>query len=133
MAADPKTVARRWFEEVWNQRRDKVIDELMAHDSIGHLEDRDARGPADFRTNFAALAGAMPDLKVTIEDIVAEHERVAVRWHIAATHTGHAVGAPTGNPIDMRGTTWLTVRNGQIVEGWDTWNFGGLLKTFGVA
>jgi predicted ester cyclase len=133
MAADAKTVARRWFEEVWNLRRDAVIDELMAPDSVGHLEGRSVIGPGEFRKNYAQLTGAMPDMEVVIEDIVSEGDRAAVRWRIKATHSGEAIGPPTGNPVQMRGTTWLRVRNGQIVEGWDTWNFGGLLKTFGVA
>ena len=132
MAADAKTVARRWFEEVWDQRKDALIDELMSQDSVGHLEDREAGGPDDFRKNYQAFLGAMPDMRVFVEDLLAEGDRPAVRWRIEATHAGDAMGVtPTNKAIKLRGTTWLRVRNGQIVEGWDTWNFGGLLRTMG--
>jgi steroid delta-isomerase-like uncharacterized protein len=129
MATDAKTVARRWFEEVWDQRREALIEELMAPESIGHLEDREAAGPADFRKNYSAFLGALPDMRVFVEDVVGEGDRAAVRWRIEATHAGDALGPATHKPVRVRGTTWLRVRNGQIVEGWDTWNFGGLLQS----
>src|ERR1044071_7872968 len=78
MATDAKTVARRWFEDVWDKRQDALIDELMAPESIGHLEDRDAGGPDDFRKNYNALLGAMPDMRVFVEDLVGEGDRAAV-------------------------------------------------------
>src|SRR5687768_13948222 len=46
---DAKTLGRRWFEDVWTQRRDDLIDELMAETSYGHVEGGEVTGPADFR------------------------------------------------------------------------------------
>jgi predicted ester cyclase len=64
-----------------------------------------------------------------VEDVVGEGDRAAVRWRVEATHAGDGFGFPATNQrVQARGTTWLTVRNGQIVEGWDTWNFGGLMQ-----
>ena len=73
---------------------------------------------------------ALPDVRIVIEDVVSEGERVAVRWRAVGTHAGGGFGfAPTKRPVDVRGTTWLVVREGQIVEGFDTWNLGALLQS----
>jgi steroid delta-isomerase-like uncharacterized protein len=127
---DPKTIARRWFDEVWNQRRDESIDELMAPDSTGHVEGGDMRGPDEFRKMRATFLAALPDMRMAIEDVLGESDRVAVRWRVTATHTGDGFGFPaTKQSVDVRGTSWLVIREGKVVEGWDTWNLGALLAS----
>jgi steroid delta-isomerase-like uncharacterized protein len=129
-ADDPATIARRWFEEVWNQRRDDTIDELMSDDSQGHVEGGDVRGPQAFREMRATFVAALPDVRLELEDVVAQGDRAAVRWRAVGTHSGDGFGFPaTKQQVHFRGTTWLTIRNGRIVEGWDTWNLGGLLES----
>ncbi|HEY0139838.1 MAG TPA: ester cyclase [Thermoanaerobaculia bacterium] len=128
--SDPKSIARRWFEEVWNQRRDESIDELMTPDSQGHVEGGDMRGPEEFKKMRAMFLAALPDVRMVIEDVVGEEDRVAVRWRAVGTHTGDGFGFPaTRQSVDVRGTTWLVIRDGKVVEGWDTWNLGALLAT----
>ena len=130
MAADPGTVARRWFEEVWNGRSDTAIDELMDAESHGHVEGGEVRGPEGFRNMRDMFFSALPDVRIEIEDILADGERVAVRWRATGSHTGEGFGFPaTRQPVNVRGTTWLIVRDGRLVEGWDTWNLGGLLES----
>lgn len=127
---DPATVARRWFEEVWNERRDDAIEELMSADSYGHVEGGDLRGPDAFRQMRATFLAALPDVRIEVEDVVAEGERAAVRWRAVGTHAGDGFGFPaTKQQVHVRGTTWMLVRDGRIVEGWDTWNLGGLLES----
>jgi steroid delta-isomerase-like uncharacterized protein len=129
-ANDPAVIARRWFNEVWNERRDDSLDELMAPDSQGHVEGGEARGPEDFRKMRAMFLAALPDVRIEVEDVVAEGERAAVRWRAVGTHAGDGFGFPaTRQQVHVRGTTWMTVRDGRIVEGWDTWNLGGLLES----
>lgn len=128
--SDPKSVARRWFEEVWNQRRDESIDELMSPDSQGHVEGGDMRGPEDFKKMRAMFLDALPDVRMVIEDVVGEEDRVAVRWRAVGTHTGDGFGFPaTRQSVDVRGTSWLVIQDGRVVEGWDTWNLGALLAS----
>jgi steroid delta-isomerase-like uncharacterized protein len=125
---DAQTVARRWFEEVWNARRYDAIEELMAPDALGHVEGQEIQGPAEFRKMQAMFLSALPDVRIEIEDVLGEGERAAVRWRASGTHGGDGFGfRATHAPFEVRGTTWMTVRNGQIVEGFDTWNLGGLL------
>ena len=129
-ANDPATVARRWFEEVWNERRDDTVDELMTDDSHGHVEGGEVRGPQAFREMRAMFLSALPDVRIEVEDVVAEGDRAAVRWRATGTHAGDGFGFPaTKQQVHVRGTTWMTVRDGRIVEGWDTWNLGGLLES----
>jgi steroid delta-isomerase-like uncharacterized protein len=129
-AKDPATIARRWFDEVWNERRDDSVDELMSPDAYGHIEGGEARGPDDFRKMRAMFLDALPDVRIEVEDVVAEGDRAAVRWRAVGTHAGEGFGFPaTKQQVHVRGTTWMTVRDGRIVEGWDTWNLGGLLES----
>jgi len=126
----PATIARRWFDEVWNRRDDAAIDELMAPESYGHVEGGDVTGPAEFRRMRDMFFSALPDVGIELEDVLANGDRVAVRWRAVGTHTGDGFGFPaTRQSVNVRGTTWLVIRDGKLVEGWDTWNLGGLLES----
>lgn len=128
--SEAETLGRRWFEEVWNRRSDAAIDELLSHDSQGHVEGGEYRGPAGFRQMRDLFLGALPDIRIEIEDVIAAGDRAAVRWHAHGTHGGDGFGfEATKLPVSFRGTTWLRVEEGKIVEGYDTWNLGGLLAS----
>ncbi len=132
----PREVARRWFEEAWNQRKNDTITELMAEDAAGHVEGGELRGPAQFSEMRATFLGAFPDLKITVEDIAEDGENAIVRWRFAGSHTGDAEGLglkATNAEVTARGITWLIIRNGQIVEGWDAWNLGQMMNTLQTA
>jgi steroid delta-isomerase-like uncharacterized protein len=123
-------LARRWFEEVWNQRRTDTIDELLVDDSVSHSEAGLLRGKQEFkdRTHTVFLS-AFPDLHITVENVVGNGDDVAVRWVITGTHRGDALGFPaTGRAICFRGMTWIRFSGGKMVEGWDCWNQTGLIQ-----
>jgi steroid delta-isomerase-like uncharacterized protein len=127
---DARELGRRWFEEVWNQRRQESIDELMAPDSYGHVEGGEYRGPQGFREMQGMFLSALPNVHIEIEDIIADGDRAAVRWHARGTHSGEGFGFEASKrEIDVRGTTWMVVKEGKIVEGWDTWNLAGMLAS----
>jgi steroid delta-isomerase-like uncharacterized protein len=124
-----RALATRWFREVWNERREQTLDELFAANGIGHTENGD-QGPAEFKAAREGLLNAFPDIQVEVEDTAADGDRVVVRWRARGTHLGAGLGlAATGRPVDFRGMTWLTFKNGLIVEGWDSWNLGRLLES----
>ncbi|MEK6375056.1 MAG: ester cyclase [Acidobacteriota bacterium] len=130
MANHAAILGRRWFEEVWNERREEAIDELMAPDAVGHMEGGDVAGPQGFREVRAIFLNALPDMHITVEDVLSDGDQAVVRWRVRATHTGELLGvAPSQRKIDFRGMSWLTVRDGKLAEGWDTWNLGGLLDS----
>ena len=124
-----RDLAKRWFEEVWNLRRAETVDELMSPESVGYMEGGVVRGPGDFKAARAALLYAFPDLQVTVEDTVAEGDKVVVRWSASGRHSGPGLGFPaSGREASFRGMTWLIFSNGKIVQGWDSWNLGRLLQ-----
>jgi steroid delta-isomerase-like uncharacterized protein len=123
-------LARRWFEEVWNQRRTDTIDELLTDENVSHSESGPLRGRREFieRTHAPFLA-AFPDLRMAVEAAIGEGDEVAVRWSVTGTHLGDNLGFPaTGRWVSFRGVTWIRFSGGKMVEGWDCWNQGGLFQ-----
>ena len=129
MAESNADLARRWFDEVWNLRRDDTVRELLHRKGIGHLEGKDIEGPEEFLAGRAALLDAFPDLRVTVEATVSDGPDVVVRWSASGTHRGDGLGFPASlRRASFRGITWLKFKDGRIVEGWDSWNLGRLLS-----
>ena len=75
------------------------------------------------------MVAAFPDLRVTVEEVICQGSAVAVRWIVTATHEGAGLELqPSGKEVRVRGMTCVHIRDGQIVEGWDCWNLGGLMQ-----
>jgi predicted ester cyclase len=123
-------LATRWFEEVWNARREAMSDEVMRPDSVGHMEGKDVLGPIEFTTQRAALLAAFPDLSVVVEATAADGDVVVVRWKAGGTHLGQGFGIrATGAPVAFRGPIWFVIRAGRFIEGWDARNRGALVES----
>lgn len=123
-------LARRWFQEVWNEGREDTVRAMLAPDAIGHLEGIEARGVEEFPPMRNALIGAFRGLTVTVEDTIAQGDKVVVRWSARGTHTGADLGiAPTQEAVAFRGMTCLRFEGGRLAEGWDAWNQGQLIGT----
>jgi steroid delta-isomerase-like uncharacterized protein len=124
-----RVLAVRWFQQVWNERRTETIDELFDPNGIGHMEGGD-QDKAGFKTAREGLLSAFPDIQVNIEDTAADGDHVVVRWRVRGTHKGAGLGLPpTNREVEFRGMTWMTFKDGVIVEGWDSWNLGALLES----
>lgn len=127
----PAEIARAWFEVLWTQKRPECIDLWMHEDAVGVMEDGLA-SRADFKAFYQVFVTTFPDAQIEVERLLCDGDECAVRWVLHATHRGDGVGvAPTGKRIAMRGTTWMTFRDGRIIGGFDTWNLGALMKTIG--
>jgi steroid delta-isomerase-like uncharacterized protein len=124
-------LARRWFEEVWNQRRTDTIDELLTDESVSHSESGLLRGKREFKDRtHAVFLSAFPDLRITVEGVVGDGDDVVVRWIFTGTHEGDTLGFPeTGRTVSFRGMTWIRFSGGKMVEGWDSWNQTGLIQS----
>ncbi len=125
-----RSIAIRWFNDVWNERKTETIYELLGPDSVGHQEDNvDIVGPEPFAKFHQTFLETLPDMKVEILDTVAEKGKVCVHWHFTGTHTGSGLGLrPTGREVSMRGMSWFRIAQGKIVEGWDAWNQQALIQ-----
>lgn len=130
MSKENVAIARRWFDEVWNQRRMETVYELLTPDSLCESESGPIRGPEEFINRaYQPFITIFPDLKMTVDDIVAEGNRVVVRWTAAGTHSGTAFEiAPTGHRVTIRGMTWIRIVDGKMVNGMDCWNQSGLIQ-----
>jgi steroid delta-isomerase-like uncharacterized protein len=135
MALDAHTIARRWFDEVWNQGREEVVDELFAEDSVAHGLGEGAatvRGPEEFKMFFRTMKGALPDVQIKVEDLFATDEHARIRVTLHGTHLGEGLGLkPTGRRVAVSGIVIIKVRDGKVVEGWNCWDQLGFLKQLG--
>ena len=123
------TIARRWFAEAWAPDGEPLLDRWLAPDVVGVMESGDVNGPAAFKEMRRQMLHAFPDLRLTVDDLLEQGDNVVVRWTAQGTHQGDGLGMPPSQrAISIRGMTWMTFRDGQIVRGWDTWNLGGMLN-----
>ncbi|MGH7962458.1 MAG: ester cyclase [Candidatus Binatia bacterium] len=130
-AADNKAVLRRYGEEVWNKGNLALFDELIAPNLVlrfpGVPETRD-----DFRAFVPQFRAAFPDLQLTIADLVAEGDLVAVHWTMRGTQRGVFQGiAPTGKAVTMTMTVFYRLRDGQIEQAWGDWDLLGVQQQLG--
>jgi steroid delta-isomerase-like uncharacterized protein len=118
-----------WFEEVWNKRRRDAITEILTPDAVVHDGGIDAKGPEGFYPFYDLLMTALSDLRITVHDTIAEHDRICVRWSCVAKHTGDGLGIPpTGKAINVTGISLLRVADGRLVEAWQNWDMLGLME-----
>ena len=124
-------LARRWFEEVWNNRRESTIDEFLNEDSVCHADQGDLRGIECFRLQqYRPFIGAMPNLRITIEDVLESGPQAVVRWSARGTHSGPDLGfPPTGKTVTMHGMTRMRFENERLVEGWQVSNIPEVLES----
>jgi steroid delta-isomerase-like uncharacterized protein len=130
---ESERIARRWFEEVWNRRNANAIGELMAERCVGRSVVGDTTSANAWKEAcFTPMSSAIPDLHVTIDGVTAANDEAVVRWQAKGTHRGDGLGVPpTGKTIHVHGLTWMRIRDGQIVEGTDGWDYGSLLMQLG--
>jgi steroid delta-isomerase-like uncharacterized protein len=130
MSHDNVAAVRRWFDEVWNQRRAQVIDELLPPEGICHADDGPIRGPAEFKERqYDPFTSAFPDLRIEVEAIIAQDDVVVVRWSAAGTHSGDGLGfRATHATASFRGITWIHVRDGKFLEGWQSSNIPEVIR-----
>ncbi|WP_341676255.1 ester cyclase [Niveibacterium sp. SC-1] len=125
-----KQLAERWIKHCWDGNPDTegTIEELLGEEAVGFLEGVIVRGLAEFRGFRDTYLTAIPNVRLSIESMVAEGAWVAVRWRAQGELKGPLMGIPpSGKSIDVVGSTWLRFQGDKIVEGHDTWNQGAVL------
>jgi predicted ester cyclase len=132
LQARNKALALRVFTEIFNQGKFQVAQEIYAPDFRNHGLHR----AADLKVDQDAVHAekqAFPDLRMTVLDVMAEGDKVAVMWLFKGTHTGPGYGGlpPTGTPVEVRGITLWRIVDGRIQEEWtafsDTGAYLGML------
>jgi len=117
---DNKAVARRYYEEVLNQRKVDLLDEVAAEDYVEHDPfPGQGNGRADLKARVQLLQDAFDPLEFTIKDIIAEDDKVVVRWKNAGNNSGSFLGMPpTNKDISIAGIDIHVVRDGRLAEHW---------------
>lgn len=112
-----KEIQRRILIEVHSPGKLNLVDELYDENFIG-LPDM-TKGTENVKKFITNLLNTFPDIKFTVEDQIAEGDKVFARWSITGTHKGEFMGiAPTGKPISISGVTVYKILNGKAVEAW---------------
>ena len=120
--AKNKTIAGRVFEEIFNQGKFQVADEIYASDFVNHGLHKNFDLHAD-QAAVHAEKKAFPDLKMTVDLMVAEGELVTVVWTFRGTNTAAGYGLPpTGARIELRGITVWRIVDGKIREEWTSFD-----------
>lgn len=128
-----KAVIRKWLNELWNEGRVELVDELFAPEYVRHAGDPPLRGPEGVRKLRGEYATAFSELRFTEDDLVAEGDRVAIRWTAKAKHTGPFMGVPaTGKTGTVVGMDFFRLVDGRIVESWPCFDALGMMKQLGV-
>lgn len=132
-----KVTVRRAIEEGWNQGQVAVFDELNAPTFLYHDPGApDVRTSDDYKRWITETLSAFPNLQITIEDVVAEGDQVAMRWTLRGTHTGDLVTPmplpATGKQVTISGITIVRLAFGKGVEVWNQGDTLGFLQQLGV-
>jgi len=128
-----KEIIRRLYDEVFVKWNLAVVDELVSADFVCHaMPPGTPPGPAGFRQFYGTIRTTFADVRYTVEDLIAEGDKVVVRWKWDATHRGDFLGIPpTGGPAPLTGIAIYRLADGKIVERWVEVDLLGLGQRLG--
>jgi len=137
MSNSNREIVISWFEEVWNAGNEDAIDRLMSPSAKLHGLSSPAGepvvGPAGFKPFFHAFRQAFPDIRIRVLRTICEGELVACHCGVTGTHRGDGLGVlPTGSSIEVFGVAIAAIRDGQIQEAWNCFDFMSLYQQVGM-
>jgi len=136
-AEESKAIVRQGMEALFTHDGDlDSLDETYASDYVGHAPPfPDIEGLQAAKGFALGYRQAFPDLQTTTEDMIAEGDKVMVRWTTSGTHQGatEAFGPPTGNRMEIMGITIQRFEGGKIAEGWTLADTLGQMQQLGMA
>jgi steroid delta-isomerase-like uncharacterized protein len=132
MSEENKALAHRSWESVDNP---DTLDEVYAPDVVWHQPEGDIQGLEEAEQFVAMITTAFPDMSVTVEDVIAEGDKVVTRVTIRGTHQGEVeeYGPPTGKQVELEGITIHRFEDGKIVEEWNSYDNLSILQQLGLA
>jgi steroid delta-isomerase-like uncharacterized protein len=134
-AKENKAIARRADEELFDRGNLDVADELFALNFVYHdpASGEDWHGPESVKQYATMLRAAFPDLHYTVEDQIAEGDKVVTRYTASGTHQSELMGiAPTGNWVEITGISITRIQDGKIEEIWENYDTLGMMQQLGV-
>ncbi len=135
MPADNKALVRRLYEEVWNNRKLELISEIISpsHALQAPNVAGSAVGPEAYKRQVLRFLEGYPDLHWTVEDTIAEEDKVVACWTISGTQKGEYLGIPaTNKKVSVDGITIHHIANGKIMDSYSNWDALGMMQQLGV-
>jgi predicted ester cyclase len=142
MSEENKRLVKEFFEEVWNNKNLDLLDEVYSPDFVLHALWQntsaggaiEAHGIEPAKKVIGGWLAGFPDMTVTVDDQVAEGDRVGSRHTSTGTHTETFMGmAPTGKKATITGMTITRIENGKMAEAWTAWDALGMFEQLGLA
>jgi predicted SnoaL-like aldol condensation-catalyzing enzyme len=132
MSVENEALVRRFFEELCNDRRMEVADELIASGYLSHgPQAPPAEGPDGVKARVGVYQDAL-DGHWDVQELQSSGDRVVARWVGSGTHRGELMGVePAGKPIAVDAISIFRIAGGKIAEEWTVWDALGLLQQVG--
>jgi predicted ester cyclase len=129
-ATTNKELLRRFYKEVYVDWNMALADQVLSPRFMSHdWPPRGPTGPRAFRDYYSAIRSAVPDARYEVDDLIAEDDKVVVRWRLLGTQKGTFQGiAPTGRAIVLEGIAIYRVENGMLMERWVVSDVHGVLE-----
>jgi predicted ester cyclase len=128
--AKNKELLRRFYKDVYVDWNMTMVDEVVSPEFTSHdWPDGFAKGPQAFRDYYDDLRKTVPNARYVVDDLIAEGNRVVVRWRLLGTHKGEFQGiAPTGRAITLKGIAIYRVEDSKLMERWVVSDLYGVLE-----
>ncbi len=127
-----KALVRRFIDEIFVKGRLEAVDELLADDFVPHTWPSTGDGKADLRHAMERVSKGLADAQFVIEDMIAEHDRVAVRVTSRATQVGEFMGLPpSGKSYTIGEIHIFRIRDDKVVEHWHYFDQLALMRQLG--
>ena len=135
MSEENKDLARRFMDEVWNKGNVDFIDKVVASNYVVYDPNspEGMSGGVEGAKRFVEMyRSAFPDTQMTVEDLMAEGDKVVTRWTARGTHQGELMGIPpSGNRVEITGISVDRIEGGKFVEGWSNYDASGMMQQIG--
>lgn len=129
---DNKALVRRFIEEIFEQGRTEAVDELLADDFVPHTWPSTGDPKGDLKRAIDRVSTGLADARMTIEDMIAEEDRVAVRLTSSARQVGEFMGMPpSGRSYSIGEIHIFRIRDGLVAEHWHQLDSVGMMRQLG--
>ena len=129
---DNKAIVRRFIDEVFGGGRTDSVDELLADDFVAHTWPSTGKPKDDLKKAIGMTRGALADIRFTIDDLIAEGDRVAARLTTSARQVGEFMGMPaSGKRYEIGEIHIFRIAGGKVVEHWHQFDQMGMMKQLG--
>jgi predicted ester cyclase len=127
-----KLIVTRYWEDLWNNKNSQVIDQITKKDVKLHFPPGQAHQPTSLKVWLETAVTAFPDVRFSVQEIIAEGDKVVCRWSYKATNTGPFLeSGATNKDVTDQGINMFRIEDGKIAEMWMSGDSLGLLKQLG--